>query len=160
MKNLNYTGAALGECCPEPGEQGVDPRLNDRVWLANAYAQHGDMWIAVELGCNRKTVRRRREIFGIMAAPVGPRLGAPRLIPVQDQQSAVDGLTLAERRLVDRYRSDRRNAPTKELLSRRIVAAHEADAAGDHLAYEAAMLDVAIAAARIAEHEQKLRMAA
>jgi hypothetical protein len=127
-----------------------------------AYAQHGDMWIAVELGCNRKTVRRRREMFGIMAAPVGPRLGTPRVVlpPIQGRYSAADGLTPAERRLIDRYRADRRNAPTKELLTKRIIAAHDADAAGDHLAYEAAMLDVAVAAARIAEHEMLLRRAA
>lgn len=162
MKNLNYTGAALGEPCPMPVRHGVDPRLGDRVWLSNAYAEHGDTWIAVELGCNRKTVRRRRAMFGIPSAPVGPRLGTPRIIPAATpgQYSAVDGLTLAERRLIDQYRSDRRNAPTKELLSRRIVAAHEADAAGDRLAYEAALLDVATAAARIAEHEETLRRAA
>lgn len=131
--------------------------LDDPAWLRQRYETSSDAAIALEVGVNKETVRKARMRHGIPSLTVGPRRGAP---PVRDEQSPIDGLTAAERRLVDRYRSDRRNAPTKELLSRRIVAAHEADAAGDHLAYEAAMLDVAIAAARIAEHEQKLRMAA
>jgi hypothetical protein len=135
--------------------------LADPVWLRLRYAIASDAAIALELGVDRKTVRRARMRHGIASHPVGPRRGAARPVTSsQGQQGGVDGLTPAERRLIDRYRADRRNAPTKELLTKRIVAAHQADAAGDHLAYEAAMLDVAVAAARIAEHEMLLRRAA
>jgi hypothetical protein len=136
--------------------------LADPVWLRLRYAIASDAAIALELGVDRKTVRRARMRHGIASQPVGPRRGVPRPVTSSSeaQQGGVDGLTPAERRLIDRYRADRRNAPTKELLTKRIVAAHQADAAGDHLAYEAAMLDVAVAAARIAEHEMLLRRAA
>lgn len=52
-----------------------DPRLSDPNWLARMYSQHGDMWIALEIGADRKTIRKRREQFGIQSAPPGRRRG-------------------------------------------------------------------------------------
>lgn len=126
------------------------------------YAKHGDMWIALETGASRGTVRKRREDLGIMSMPPGRRRGVPlTAVPsARAAQSPFDGLTRAERALIDRYRADRRAAATEDLLVTRLRAAHDAKTAGDDLAYEDAMLAISTAAARIAEHSRTLRMAA
>lgn len=138
-------------------------KLDDADWLRHRYQTAGDGAIAAELGVHQRKVRAAREKHGIPSHPVGPRRGVPRPPPrpsTQPAHSPVDGLTSFERKLIDRYRADRRAAATKELLAKRIIDAHEAAAAGDQLAYEDAMLAIATAAARVAEHEQLLRRAA
>lgn len=134
-----------------------DPRLADPKWLARMYAQHGDMWIALELGCNRKTVRKRREEFSIASERVGPRRGVTALPTVRQHAD----LAPVEQAVVARIQHERRRrvAPTEDLLIARIRAAHEARSAGDPNAYDDALLGISSAAALIYEHRQRLRAA-
>lgn len=64
----------------------ADPRLADPDWMRRAYAQHGDMWISLETGAARGTVRKRREDLGIQSAPPGRRRGVT-LLPSVRQRS-------------------------------------------------------------------------
>ena len=48
--------------------------------MRRSYAAHGDMWIALETGAARGTVRRARRQLGIASAPVGRRRGGVNTI--------------------------------------------------------------------------------
>jgi len=89
--------------------------------MARTLQQHGEMWIALEVGCSRATVRSRIAALGLAAQSPGRRRGV-----------RLDSLLPPERR-----------ALTETLISVRTVAYHEATLAGD----TNAQLDAAISAA-------------
>jgi hypothetical protein len=125
-----------------------DPRLADPLWMARMYEQHGDMWIALETGANRKTVRRRRE----------ETLAAAEL-PADSTSPCLNALEL----LAERFNRETRPggpAATEDLLVGRLKAAHDARAAGDERGYDAELIAIACAAMLIHEHRQQYRQAA
>ncbi|MHB1950185.1 MAG: hypothetical protein ACYCQK_01770 [Acidiferrobacteraceae bacterium] len=134
-----------------------DPRLWDRAWLERTYAQHGDMWIALELGVDRKTVRRARERHGIMSAAPGRRRGSAVgqqivVAPAPRSDPALDRALLARAR----DRKDR-TAGSLSLLGERALNLHRAERAGDEAAVEDALADVASVALLALEHRMRLR---
>lgn len=159
LMHSTATLSLSGRRLPESRRQ--VPELDDATWLQRRYDESGDATIAAELGVHKRRVQAARRLHGITSHPVGPRRGVPRPAPRLTQPTPpIEGLTSFERSIIERYRADRRAAATKDLLVERIIAAHEADAAGDQLAYEDAMLSISTLAARIAEHHQQLRRAA
>lgn len=139
-----------------------DPRLADPVWLARTLEQHGEMWIALEVGVDRKTIRRRLVTLGICARVPGRRRGVTTITTTTapNLTAAIDATAVA---FLARYQSESRPsgpAATEDLLILRIRAAHDAKAAGDDLAYDDALLAIAAAAALVHNHRQKLRRTA
>ena len=149
-----------------------DPRLADPAWMARTLERHGEMWIALEIGVSRTTVRpriaqhalasqppgRRRgvtqTVISPSAAPAGRDRGRPRrALPVEPTAILIVGRFTRESRTGG-------PAPSEDLLVQRIRAAHEARAAGDDPAYDDALLAIASAAGLLYEHRQKLRRSA
>jgi hypothetical protein len=124
----------------EPRTQ--DPRLHDRDWLQSHYLRHGDMWIALELGCNRKTVRRQRERLGIQSMPPGRRPGMP----------PVDAFTPPEvlNDAAERFTDDA-TTPTYNVLLEHLVAADQARKAHDRARERDAAINGAVTWLRIAD---------
>jgi hypothetical protein len=139
-----------------------DPRLADPLWMARMYEQHGDMWIALETGANRKTVRRRREEMNIHSFGPGRRRGvtlAAAELPADSTSPCLNALEL----LAERFNRETRPggpAATEDLLVGRLKAAHDARAAGDERGYDAELIAIACAAMLIHEHRQQYRQAA
>lgn len=131
-----------------------DPRLADRDWLAGTLERHGEMWIALELGVNRKTIRRRIETFGLSAHPPGRRRGVPATTPGRGPDPNPTAMLI-----VTRYAQEQRARvpPTEILLAGRIRAAQEARSAGDDPAYDDALLAIAAAAGLLLDHRRKVR---
>lgn len=132
-------------------------QLDDRVWLARMYQFYGDRQIAKDLDVTPKRVRLARQRLGIASLPPGPRHGiaaVPKPVP--------DELDATERAFRDSYRARKRHrAPaTEEALARAVVALHDADREHEPHAYDAALMDIAAAAAMIHDHRQKLRRVA
>lgn len=92
-----------------------DPRFHDRVWMRNRYQEHGDMWIALELGCSRKTVREQRSTMGIASRPAHRPRGATRLRSVTDLDATI---ALIRQRSVDEADCN----VTRDLLAARVRA--------------------------------------
>ena len=136
----------------------ADPRLADSDWLARAYAEHGDMWIALETGAARGTVRRARRDLGITSRAVGRRRGAPSgpapASPVVADRS-LDDTNVRKRLSADRRHRDF----ALGTLADHVRAVHAADLARDTLAFEAALLDLASCALVAREHSRDLRRA-
>lgn len=128
----------------------ADPRLADAGWMARTYAEHGDMWIALEVGAARKTVRARRERLGIPSQPVGRRHGVPL-------DTAAPGVPHPADVRYERERKARGPAPTEMLLTAQIHGLLDAKLAGDHDAYDDALLGLSSAAKLIYDHHRKLR---
>lgn len=137
-----------------------DPRLRDRAWMARTLAQHGEMWIALEVGVSRTTVRRRLALLGIASQPPGRRRGVTESVTATTP--AATELDATEQAFRDRYRTAKaRRAPaTETTLAAAIRAAHHARQADDANAYDAALIDIAASAAVIHDHRQTLRRAA
>src|SRR5690349_821130 len=120
---------------------GLPWQLDNRDWLANRLLKVGTRTIAKELGCARATVDRRVREFGISQS-VGQRRGRSLAVAAPAGKGRATGTvtftgTLAQ--IVERFQRESRTggpAPSKELLIARIRACHEADQAGDQLAFE------------------------
>lgn len=130
-------------------------RLSDPAWLTRMYREHGDMWIALELGCNRKTVTAARDRHGIQSAPRGPRRGSSSTPPTELTAATVHPADI-------RYEQERRArgpAPTETLLIAQIRAMHDAHLAGHRHAYDDALLALSSAAKLVYDHRQRLKAA-
>lgn len=121
-------------------------------------AAHSDMWISLETGAARGTVRRRREALGIVSQPGRRRGVTVKVLPSVRQRGDLDS---TETQMIARYRldRDRRTPATDTTLARRIMVLAEVPASEPY-AYDDALLDVASAAALIHHHRSKLRRAA
>lgn len=127
------------------------PQLDDPDWLARAYADRGDMAIALELGCDRKTVRLARQRLGIRSAPPGPRRGSLTAHVGAPARDDTDTLGLvAERFQLDQ--TDPLIVPDDRLLATRIRVVSAAH--GDDREYDRALISLAAAALLVHEHRQ------
>ena len=145
----------------------ADPRLADERWMRRAYMEHGDMWIALETGAARGTVRRARRQLGIASGPTGRRRGSLQRV-VTTGSGPVEHPTVtatltrfhAERRLDGRSAGRRTPSPTLSLLADRVRDLHDAHHAGETTAYRDALLGVAAAAMLVHAHDYDLQHAA
>jgi hypothetical protein len=142
------------------------PELQDPDWLRRAYQWRGDLAIAAELGCDRKTVRAARERLGIASAPRGPRRDAPvmRSTPAAARSTLAPGVleNATAALIAERLTSESRPGgpvPSLGLLVARIRALAAADAQGDDLAGSDALIGIVSACGLIYEHRQRLRAA-
>lgn len=154
-----YPLGARAYCARNRGASMTDrpSQLDDRVWLARMYQFYGDRQIAKDLDVTPKRVRLARQRLGIASLPPGPRHGIAAV-----PKPVVDDLDATERAFRDQYRvwKRRRVPPTEQTLATAIRAAHDADREHEPHAYDAALIDIAAAAAMIHDHLQKLRRAA
>ena len=136
----------------------ADPRLSDPEWVRRAYDQHGDMWIALETGAARETIRRRRDLFGISSKRPGRR----RDMPIAETAVLPIALDATEQAFCDRYqqaKNHRTPAAVDTTFRLALKAAHDARQAGDANAEDQAWIDISVAAALIHDHRQQLRAA-
>jgi hypothetical protein len=141
----------------------VRPReLDDRDWLVRRLRHAGTRAIAAELGVARGTVKAAIERHGIPPGQPGRRRGSSplRLLPPAGRREPTGTITLTGTlgdliALFQAAAGPEGPAPTEQLLAAYIVRVHEARP--DPLAYEAALLDTAVTAARIAQHHRRLR---
>jgi hypothetical protein len=129
-----------------------DPRFHDRAWLQTAYVQHGDMWIALELGCDRKTIRRQRERMNILSLPPGRRRGAPQAI-IETSDTFTEALNL----VAERVRNESLLVSSRQQLADRVrdlAREQDPDAINDLL------IAVASTALRLHHDRQQYQQAA
>lgn len=162
MNQKFYDAHVLGNGCPNPDRQmsrSLDPRLHDPNWLARVYVAHGDMWIALEVGVSRATVRRQRERFGIPSTAPGRRRSDLQALPSVLQRGRLDPTEAA---FIDRYREfrARKAMPHPDTIAAALRAYYRAQAAHDDSAIDSALLDMGAAAAIIHDQRQRSRKAA
>lgn len=124
--------------------------LDSRSDLIALLERHGVTGTAQLLGCSPSTVRKRARDLGIPPVKPGPRRNHPHLALVAPDPT-IDAIR--ERVSIDRRR--RNIAPG--LLATRVRAVHEAQLAGEGLAHEDALLDLASVALLHREHLRQLR---
>jgi hypothetical protein len=133
-----------------------DPRFHDRAWMESRYLQHGDMWIALELGCTRKTIQRQRGRMNIASLPRGPRANRRQSqVPLADDPLAATLRLVNERVTVESTPGNPR--PSRQQLAANIRAlAHEQDPD----AIDDLLIAVASTATRLHHDRQQYQQAA
>ena len=141
---------------------GRPPELDDPRWLRARLEVDGTPAIARELGCSRKMVRAAADRLGIPPLPPGRRGRPLQVVPPAGHEHhgemVLTGTALA---ILTRFQEEQRGvAAVDKTLARRVVDYAEADANGDDLAAEDALLSIASAAGLIHQHRRRLRGAA